>query len=84
MSYIDSQGVEHDRERLNYYWDFETIDPQDRDDVHWQDVRNQAAVAAMQSILLFKYNNRSDTIDEERVALNSLRYADALVNKLKR
>lgn len=26
VSYIDSRGVEHDRETLNYYWDFEQID----------------------------------------------------------
>lgn len=25
VSYIDSKGVEHDRETLNFYWDFEQL-----------------------------------------------------------
>ncbi len=31
VSYIDSQGIEHDRESLNLYWDFELIDTKDKD-----------------------------------------------------
>ena len=25
VSYIDSKGIEHEAERLNYYWDFEPL-----------------------------------------------------------
>ena len=50
VSYIDSQGVEHYKEDLNYYWDFELISIRD-EDIHWQDVRERAAIAAMQGLL---------------------------------
>lgn len=49
VSYIDSKGIEHDREALNYYWDFEPIETANND--HWQDVRERAAITAMQGIL---------------------------------
>lgn len=51
VSYIDSQGVEHCKEDLNYYWDFEPIDGMQGEDIHWQDVRERAAIAAMQGLL---------------------------------
>lgn len=41
-------GVEHLGEKLNYYWDFEPIE---EDITHWQDVRERAAIAALQGIL---------------------------------
>lgn len=50
VSYIDSQGVEHYKEDLNYYWDFEPIDGIQDEDAHWQDVRERAAIAAMQGL----------------------------------
>lgn len=49
VSYIDSKGVEHDRESLNFYWDFEPIETQTNE--HWQDIRERAAIAAMQGAI---------------------------------
>jgi hypothetical protein len=49
VSYIDSKGVEHDRESLNFYWDFEPIETTTNE--HWQDVRERAAIAAMQGAI---------------------------------
>lgn len=53
VSYIDSDGVEHDRESLNYYWDFESvfIEEDTADNKHWQDLRERAAIAAMQGTI---------------------------------
>lgn len=82
VSYIDSNGNEHDRESLNYYWDFEPIDTQV--DNHWQDVRERAAIAAMQGLAAnsnLVYNN-----GEEKICIiaRAMRYADALVKELKK
>jgi hypothetical protein len=49
VSYIDSKGAEHDRESLNFYWDFEPIETTTNE--HWQDVRERAAIAAMQGAI---------------------------------
>lgn len=81
VSYINSKGIEHDREPLNYYWDFEPIETGNEE--HWQDVRERAAIAAMQCILPVIYRE-SDTFDEETVARHSVHYADALVEELKK
>lgn len=77
VSYIDSKGIEHDRESLNYYWDFEPIET--ATDEHWQDVRERAAIAALGGML-------ADTNMNEEigfVAQIAVNYADALVKRLK-
>lgn len=85
VSYIDSNGVEHDSESLNYYWDFEPIDKEESD-AHWQDVRERAAIAAMQGaisnqkIVLALANN---TI-VNNIATFATCLADALVEQLKK
>lgn len=59
VSYIDSKGVEHDRESLNYYWDFESIEADVINNEHWNDVRERAAIAAMQgTITMLSSNDR--------------------------
>lgn len=78
VSYIDSKGIEHDRESLNYYWDFELIETVN--DEHWQDVRERASIAAMQGLL--SDPRRSGSVEEYvEVAIN---YADALIEELKK
>ena len=47
VTYIDSLGVEHGREGTDYHFDFEPIDNL----THWQDVRERAAIAAMQGTI---------------------------------
>lgn len=79
VSYIDSQGVEHDRESLNYYWDFEQID-KDGNDAHWREVRNQAAIAAMIGVMEFF---GSIDYEKETIAKMAVEQADALIDELK-
>lgn len=80
VSYIDSNGVEHDREHLNYYWDFEIISTQDENITHWQEVRERAAIAAMQGLL-----SCSKTVGSvEDFVDAAVDYANKLVEKLKK
>lgn len=82
VSYIDSNGDEHDRESLNYYWDFEPMDTSEDTsmDVHWQDVRERAAIAAMQGVMKFF---GSIDYDKEEIAKLAVEQADALIEQLK-
>lgn len=81
VNYIDSQGVEHtEPNHLNYYWDFEPIET--ATDEHWQDVRERAAVAAMQGLV--SNSNRISTIYYKKCAEQAIRYADALIEELKK
>ena len=77
VSYIDSKGVEHDRESLNYYWDFEPIETTDE---HWQEVRERAAIAAMQGLIA----DPSRTGNTAEYAEAATSFADALIENLKR
>lgn len=82
VSYIDSKGVEHDREALNYYWDFKQL-PDDKEDnfptTDWNQIRVQASIGAMQVIL---GKNNYDTYKE--IAEQAVGYADALIKELKK
>lgn len=54
VSYIDSKGVEHDREKLNYYWDFEQIPDVKEDNcpkIDWEQRRFELAKAAMVAMI---------------------------------
>lgn len=82
VSYIDSKGVEHDRETLNFYWDFETIPDVEEDNsstIDWNQVRVQASIGAMQVIL---GKNNYNTYKE--IATEAVGYADALVKELRK
>lgn len=82
VSYIDSKGAEHDRETLNFYWDFEPIIDKKEDTLlttDWNQVRIQASIGAMQVILT---KNNYDTCKE--IASQAVGYADALVKELKK
>ncbi len=100
VSYIDSNGDEHDRESLNYYWDFEPMDTSEDTsmDVHWQDVRERAAIAAMQGtitllgssdryafreVVVEGYNGGEKTYPKE-IAQFAAACADALIEELKK
>lgn len=85
VSYIDSKGVEHEKENLNYYWDFEEVDTQDKDSQHWQDVRERAAIAALQGLLAnpeLVWNNE-DCEEKIFIVSRAMKYANDLVEKLK-
>lgn len=82
VSYIDSKGVEHEKENLNYYWDFEEVDTQDKDSQHWQDVRERAAIAALQGILA--NTKLVDDLDNPGWnAARAVQHADELIKYLK-
>lgn len=53
VSYIDSKGVEHDREKLNYYWDFEQIDVKEDNfpKIDWEQRRFELAKSAMVAMI---------------------------------
>lgn len=84
VSYIDSNGIEHPREELNFYWDFEVI-PNEKENpfsmTDWNQVRIQASIGAMQAILgsKFNYDNYKDV-----AAHAAVEYADALIKELKK
>ena len=81
VAYIDSNGKEHPREPLNFYWDFETITDGKEDNfsmIDWNQVRVQASIGAMQVIL---GKNNYDT--DKDIAAQAVGYADALVKELK-
>lgn len=84
ISYIDSQGIEHNKEPLNYCWDFEAIEQSDsNNNLHWQSVKERAAIAAMQGLLFcakgaFSYDGRKDVL-----ARAAVECADAIVAELK-
>lgn len=85
VSYIDSKGVEHDRESLNYYWDFESIEADVINNEHWNDVRERAAIAAMQGILCAPIIEGCDpNPSRESVAKWAVMQADALIEELKK
>lgn len=85
VSYIDSEGVEHEKENLNYYWDFEPIDDIQDKEQHWQNVKERAAIAALQGLLANPELVWHNTDCEERVPIvpRAIRYANELVEKLK-
>lgn len=82
VSYIDSKGVEHDREPLNYYWDFEQISDVKEDNfpkIDWNQVRVQASIGAMQVML-----GRTNYYTYKEIAEQAVEHADALIKELKR
>lgn len=84
VSYIDSKGVEHPREKLNFYWDFEVIQEESKrlycqPEVNWRQVKIQAAIGAMQVILTSRINYDKPS----EIAYQAANYASALVRELK-
>ena len=49
VSYIDSKGIEHEGENLNYYWDFENI-PNSDAIIDWEQRRYEIAKDIMAAI----------------------------------
>ncbi|MBR6806138.1 MAG: hypothetical protein IKM47_06460 [Bacteroidaceae bacterium] len=90
VSYIDSKGVEHSREKLNIYWDFEIIQETSiAPNTDWNQIKIQAAIGAMQAMIAnsseIDYRGISVyKIDCEEIAERAVKYACALVEKLKK
>lgn len=82
VSYIDSQGKEHPREPLNFYWDFVTVTDEKEDTfstTDWNQVRVQASIGAMQGII-----SKNDDYTYKELAVHAVGYAEALVEELKK
>jgi hypothetical protein len=81
VNYIDSHGVEHtEQNHLNYFWDFEPIEDTTACN-YWQNVRERAAIAAMQGMLSNPSMYLADGDTYPKVAVE---YADALIEELKK
>lgn len=82
VSYIDSKGVEHDRETLNFYWDFETITDEKENTsstIDWNQARLQIALEMAKFVC-----KESRSINLKDLAARCVMFADALIEELKK
>lgn len=96
VSYIDSKGVEHDRETLNYYWDFEQIDVKEDNfpKIDWEQRRYEIAreilpyaAETCRSILMSGHSLGDDAKGKtftEYCASSAVSFADALIEELRK
>ena len=94
VSYIDSKGVEHHVEHgLNIYWDFEDVEEELTKQIDWEQVRIDAAIAAMKGILTndelqsLAFDGRRDKNNRQisiYVSEMAVAFADALITELKK
>lgn len=96
VSYIDSKGIEHDRETLNYYWDFEQIDVKEDafSKIDWEQRRYEIAKEMLpytaetsRSILMSGHGLGDDAKGKtltEVCASSAVSFADALIEELKK
>lgn len=97
VSYIDSKGVEHERESLNYYWDFEQIPDVKEDNflkIDWEQRRYEIAREILPSIAenILNILQSGGSLGEEVAgktvaeisAIDTLKYTDALIEELKK
>lgn len=54
------------------------------EDEHWQDVRERAAIAAMQSLIHKRYDASYCQLFSKSIAVDAVDYANALVEQLKK
>lgn len=54
------------------------------EDEHWQDVRERAAIAAMQSLIREIYDASNQYLFSQSIAVDAVEYADSLIEKLKK
>lgn len=80
VAYIDSQGKEHPREPLNFYWDFETItDENTSSTIDWNQARLQIALEMAKFVC-----KESKSINLKDLAARCVMFADALIEELKK
>lgn len=76
VSYIDSKGVEHVDEPLNYYWDFEEISSLD-DSIDWEQRRYEIAKDVLITLIAYPTRTHNNFYEE------AINFADNLIEKLK-
>lgn len=83
VNYIDSKGIEHSYEKLNYYWDMEEIEG--TNSIDWEKRRYEIAKSAMNGLL--SSNQLTDISSGEscngQIIWSALFYADELIKQLK-
>jgi hypothetical protein len=79
VSYIDSQGIEHEKEKLNYFWDFEEVEITSPNDIDWEQRKYEIAKEAMLRMIDPKMLTQKYGL----MAKNACEFANELVNKLK-
>lgn len=82
VAYIDSQGKEHPREPLNFYWDFETIIDEKENTsstIDWNQARLQVALEMAKFAC-----KESKSINLKDLAARCVMFADALIEELKK
>lgn len=75
----NEHGFYVDEHRVGYT--LNELDFGNEENEHWQDVRERAAIAAMQGLLTNPYRNRP-SVSNDYVEL-AIGYADALIEQLK-
>ena len=84
VSYIDSKGVEHPREPLNFYWDFEQI-PDVKEynfpKIDWEQRRYVIAKEIYPTIL--EWYATGTCSSEDSVIRSTLKFTDKLIKELK-
>ena len=84
VSYIDSKGIEHSREKFNFYWDFESIQETSIvPNTDWQQVKIQAAIRAMQALISKESGGNVAGYTTLDLAERAVVYANSLVAVLK-
>ena len=82
VSYIDSIGVEHDREKLNYYWDFEQIPDVKEENcpnIDWEQKRYELAKAAMVAMIASEKISSGEVVADRIVGI-----ANNIIEELKK
>lgn len=77
---VNSRDIEFGGEGDNFNEDFEFIESQDN---HWQDVRERAAIAALQGLLANSYSFYSSGTMKDGIVSSALSKGNELVGRLK-
>lgn len=77
---VNSQGIEFGGEGDNFNEDFEFIE--ETQDKHWQDVRERAAIAALQGLLANSYSFYSSGTMKEGIVSEAYYQGHALAGRL--
>lgn len=87
VSYIDSEGVEHPREKgLNIYWDFIEIPEEEckKSEIDWEQRRYEIAKQMLSVLSERRRWDTNELISRETAASSAVKYADALIEELKK
>lgn len=75
VSYIDSKGIEHVEEPLNYYWDFEDIS--NVDTIDWEQRRYEIAKDVAAGLVQRPISTYDGVVN------SAIKIADKLIERLK-